>query len=145
MLVEYYFTRIHGKTSLDHITTVIDGFIDKYPEIYYPGFTQYWRQSPAPKTYKTGRRYKTEHWYAYTDREQEAGALQEIFSLLTTLPFTKSVGDKGEDIPPVPLPLKRPVGRPRKIIIPLRQIVVCRDLQLIAKLKGERNGDVLGN
>lgn len=145
MLLEYYFVRIHGETSLSSITNVTHWMKKEYPEIYYPGFTQYWRQSPAPKTHKTGRRYKTEHWYAYTNKGPEEGALDEILKLLTTLPFTKSLGDKGEYIPPIKLPIKRPVGRPRKIVVPLRQIVICQDLQLIAKLQGERNENILGN
>ena len=137
MLTEYLFKRIHRETSLIHIKEVRQSWIDIYKETYYPGATLYWRQSSAPKTSKTNRRYKTERWYAYTDKAPEAGALNEVLSLLTTLPFTRSLGDKGEDIPPVILPIKRPVGRPRKIIIPLRQIVVCHDLQLIAKIRGE--------
>jgi len=134
MLLEYLFMRTLGKISLEHILEPAPLWIQEYPNIYYAGFTQYWRQSPAPKNYKQPHRYKTERWYAYTEKEQDDGALEEILYLLTHPPFTSSIGDRGEEIPPVPLPVKRPVGRPRKIIIPLRQIVVCHDLQLIAKL-----------
>jgi len=145
MLLQYYFKQIHGKTSLESITEVMPEFINMYPEIYYPGYTQYWKQSPMPKNYKQPRRFKTEHWIAYVNKTQEEDTLSEIFSLLTTPPFTKSIGDRGEYIPPVKLPIKRPVGRPRKIVIPLRQIVVCRDLQSIAKLRGEEHENILGH
>ena len=137
MLFEYLFMHTLNKISLEHILECSPLWVKEYPNIYYAGFTQYWKQSAAPKNYKQPHRYKTERWYAYTEKEQNNGALEEILYLLTHPPFASSIGDRGEEILPIPLPIKRPVGRPRKIIIPLRQIVVCKDLQLIAKLPGE--------
>lgn len=137
-LAGYLFMRTLGKTSLEHILEPSPLWIQEYPDIYYAGFTQYWKQSAAPKNYKQPHRYKIERWYAYTEKKQDGGALEEVIYLLTHPPFTFSMGDRGEEIPPVPLPIKRPVGRPRKPRIYLRQIVVCQDLQLIAKLKGEK-------
>ena len=137
-LFEYYFQRIHKQTSLMHIIAVGSYWIRKYPEVYHNGHTSYRLDEPAPKNCKQPRRYKTEHWYAYLDVEREGeNTIDNVFKLLSNLPFNRSINSRGEDIPPVPLPIKRPVGRPRKIVIPLRQIVVCHDLQLIAKLPGE--------
>ena len=138
-LFQYYFKRIKGETSLEGITAVTPYTQMTHSGVYYSGYTLYWRQSPAPPYRNLPQRLKTEHWYAYIEVERERkNTIKKVFKLLTTLPFCRSVGNYGEEIPPVPLPIKKPVGRPRKPIILLRQIVVYRDLQLIAKLKGER-------
>lgn len=137
-LFEYYFQRIHKQTSLMHIIAVTPYWIAQYPEVYHDGHTTYRLDEPAPKNCKQPRRYKTEHWWAYIERNQAEGALQEVFKLLSNPPFFRSINSRGEEIPPVPLPIKRPVGRPRKPKIYLRQIVVCHDLQLIAKLKEKK-------
>jgi hypothetical protein len=139
-LFQYYFKRIEEETSLEDITAVTPYTQMTYSEIYYSGYTLYWRQSPAPPYRNLPQRLKTEHWYAYIEVERERkNTIKKVLKLLTTLPFCRSVGDFGEEIPPIPLPIKKkPIGRPKKVIIPLRQIIVCQDLQLIAKLRGER-------
>ena len=145
-LFQYYFKRTRGETSLEGITAVTPYSLLTGGDLYYSGYTLYWRQSPAPPYRNLPRRLKTEHWYAYIEVERERkNTIERVLKLLTTLPFCSSVGDFGEEIPPVPLPIKRPVGRPRKPKIYLRQIVICQDLQLIAKLRGENNGTILGD
>jgi hypothetical protein len=128
-LLQYEFIRVaKGGTTLTGITEISKQAQLEYPTSFFPGATMYWIQSAAPGSPcgKVGPREETERWYACTDVDEDQ-RIEEVLRLLTTLPFWHSMGDKGEAVFPVRLPVsesyytkkEKPLGK-RGIVVYMR-------------------------